>query len=1001
MGIFGSGSVNTAAPPAAASGLQLQTSQFGSVVPICWGNVRLAPNVIWYGDFQAVEHHQSQGGKGGPNVDQTSFTYKASFVLGLCEGPISSVATVWKDKDETDAATIGFLVFSGNDGQPPWGYLSTSHADQALAYSGTAYAAIAGLQMDNPDLPQFAMEVRNNTGGDGQPDWLPSIILTDYLTNARYGCLFPAARIGDLTQWQNYCQALDLRMAPCLIAQEAASDFVQRLADLTNTAPVWSATVLKMIPYGDTALSTATGSFTPNVTPVVDLTEDNFVDSDEPVRITLQDPADANNSITLTFEDRSNKYNETPAGAKDQAAIEAYGLRPAGTMSAKEYKTQERADLAAQLILQRKVGIRATFEFTLTWNFFTLEPMDLVTLTVPALGLNKYVVRLTRVQEDDSGNIVCEAEDFPQGVAHAAKYARQQANGYKTNYNTGAGLPNAPVFFEPTDAFRGDLEVILTATSASANWGGADVWVSQDGETYTYQDTIHRGARSGYLTADLPAVAAAATGKTIDKRSTLAVDISECAGTLVSVSQADALAGNTLCWVDGELIAYQTAALTGSGKYSLSYLVRGLFDTPIKAHKKGARFVRLGSIGSGKPSISVPFTEDRLGSTLYVKLLSFNIYGSNRATLDGVSATPYTIQGTALFSPPPAVTGLTTVFIAGLTQLSWKPVDDFRKLDYEVRKGDVATNALRLGTTSEVRFPTYGDGTYWVAAHYKTKTGVHVYSPWTEIVVAGAALVSNVIATWDEKATGWSGTVTGQGALSRDVAGGEIVLSGADILSLTDFLNTPDVLHAGGTAGSVTYQIPTAHQIDIGRVAACNVMVTWDSWAEIVGADVLSSADFLGMTDLFNEAAAHNTSVLPEIRLAQADGVWSDWRPFIPGAYTAQHFDARVTISSSDPQTIAELTSFTFAVDVPDRVEDHAATVFGGGPTTITYPGGAFNGAPGAGQFSIPNPQVTVLNPQSGDVVSITHVTRTGFWIEVMNGVSSVSRSITYRTQGW
>jgi Putative phage tail protein len=992
MGLFGGGAVNTAAPPAAASGIQLQTSQFGSVIPIGWGSFRVAPNILWYGDFQAVEHHESQGGgKGGPDLSQTSFTYKVSFVLGLCEGPIAGTGTVWRDKDVTDAATLGFAVFTGADGQAPWGYLTTNHPGEDLGYSGTAYAAAAGLELDSANMPQFALEVTVGTAAD----WEPSDIATAYLTDPRYGAGFPAARLGDWSQWATYCTALDLLMAPCLIGQEAASDFVQRLADLTNTAAVWSADRLNMIPYGDTLVSANGVTFTPNVTPVVDLSEDHFLDQNEPVRITMKDSADAENSVTLEFEDRANQYIATPTEAKDQASIEAYGLRRASAITAHEYKTLDRAALAAQMILQRKVSIRAVYEFKLPWNFFGLEPMDLVTLTSPTQSLDHYVVRLTRVQEDDNGDIVCEAEDFPQGVAHASRYGRQQGAGYLANFNAAPGSANLPVLFEPTDAYAGDLEVIV-GVSGSALWGGADLWASQDGEAYSRVGTIRRGIRTGTLTTALPAVARAATGRTIDAANTVTVDLTECGGTLTSVSQVDAVAANTLCWIDGEMIAYQTATLVAPNVYRLSWLARGLYGTPITAHGAGARFLRM---AASNPPLAIPFTADRIGQALYLKLVSFNLYGGGLQALGNVAALRYTLQGAALASPLPDVTSLVSSFVAGITQLSWLPVDDFRAVDYEVRKGATPTGAQVLGRTSQTRFPSFGDGTYWVAAHANPRPGLHVYSlHWTEIQIACATLVKNVIATWDEAASGWGGTVDG----SAGVAGGQVSLTGAgNVLTATDFLGIADLLSYGGIGAAGTYAIPTGHRIDVGRVAPCSVLMSWSSIGQVVGSDVLGVGDFLGLADVLGDAASANTSVYPEIRVAQADGVYGAWQKFIPGTYSGRFFDARVQILSADPQTAAILQGFSFAVDVPDRVEDHTIATNAGAATIVTYPGGAFNGASGGGNGSVPNPQVTVLNGAAGDVVAITSIALSGFTISVTNGGAIVSRNLNFRAQGW
>src|SRR5690242_9082688 len=163
--IFGSASKVQAQQQPSVAGLQIQSSVYGKVIPLVYGTARIAPNLIWYGDFQAIAHQSNPsggggkggvtggGGKGGSGGSVT-YTYQASVALGLCEGPINGIGTVWASKTETSLGALGLGLFAGAYAQAPWGYLSTAHPDQALGYSGTAYVAGAAYQLDeNGQLP--------------------------------------------------------------------------------------------------------------------------------------------------------------------------------------------------------------------------------------------------------------------------------------------------------------------------------------------------------------------------------------------------------------------------------------------------------------------------------------------------------------------------------------------------------------------------------------------------------------------------------------------------------------------------------------------------------------------------------------------------------------------------------------------------------------------------------------------------------------------------------
>jgi len=49
--------------PSAAS-LQLQTSTLGRAIAAIFGTMRIAPNLIWFGDFMAIAHTSTEGGGG-------------------------------------------------------------------------------------------------------------------------------------------------------------------------------------------------------------------------------------------------------------------------------------------------------------------------------------------------------------------------------------------------------------------------------------------------------------------------------------------------------------------------------------------------------------------------------------------------------------------------------------------------------------------------------------------------------------------------------------------------------------------------------------------------------------------------------------------------------------------------------------------------------------------------------------------------------------------------
>jgi hypothetical protein len=883
---------------------------------------------------------------------------------------------------------------------------------QALNYRGLAYVAAGPMQLGtSPVLPNLSFEVLFALNGalPGLPDADPSAVLSDFLTNAFYGLGFPAANLGAPTTWRNYCLALGLVVSPVVIDQQEAAQLIKDLLLATNSEAVWSGGALTVVPYGDTALSGNGFSYTPPA-PLYNLGDDDFkarqgsnpnsaaaASTSDPIQCTRLRPADQMNSITIEYLDRANAYNPTVVEAKDDAAINAFGLRKKDTKQLHLFANGNAAIQSVQLQLGRE-QIRNTYCFTLGQEYILLDPMDVIELTEAATGLAAQTVRVVEITENPDSTLTCICEDFLQGSGSSPVYNTQTNQGLATNFNAAAPSVNTPVFIEPTDQLAGDLELDI-ALSGGANWGGCLIYVSADGDSYALLGKYQGTTRMGTLTAAVATVTAAAAGLTIDQTNTLAVDISEVPGAqLLSGSINDVLAGNTLCWVDGELIAYETAVLTGPGKYTLSYLNRGLLGTAPAAHGAGAAFVRLDGV-----LFRMPFSQDRIGATLFFKFVSFNPFGGGAQAVADVPFYSYKLQGLALASPLPDIANLVAVYNANLTQLSWSEISDFRPVMYEVRQGAAWAGAQVLGRVAHPPFTVGGDGTYWVAGVAQPTAGLTIYSAHPQsIALTGATLNRNVVGSFEED-PGWTGSVSG----AAGVSGSTVVLTNqGNILAISDWLNTPDILQFGALGTSGAYTIPAGHEIDVQCVAPCLVSISYTSIGQAANApNVLAVSDWLNAQDILGNAASANVSVFPQLQTSQDAVTFGAWQNFVPGVYNARKFNARMQLLSLDGATVPVLETMKFTVDAPDRIDDTIGKAIAAGGTAIAYtPNGSgtaapFNGGPGGA--ALPQLQVTVLGAAAGDTINITAQTLAGFTLQITNGGVGVARNCNILAKGF
>lgn len=688
------------------TGLQLQTASSALPIPIVYGITRAAPNLIWSGNFQSIpQYSQAHGGKGGGGSSTiTGYTYTSALVFALGEGPISAIGTIFQGGGLYTAAQFSLSLFTGSTPQAPWGYLSASVPQAALAYQGTAYAASPSFDLgSSASIDSIAFEIYGRlypSAVVNAHDADPALVIADFLTNAQYGVGFPAASL-DATSlygssgdgsYQTYCQAMGLAFSPCLSDQETANTTLTRWLQITNSTAVWSDGRLKIMPLGDAAATGAlqggaTTTFQPNTTPVMNLTDDDFLHDDDadPVLVSRVDPYAASNVQRLEILDRSNQYAATPVEAHDQNAIELYGLRIASTITAHEICDLAVASVSVQLILQRGLYVRNSYAFRLSWDYCLLEPMDIVTLNDAGLGLAMTPVRIVSVEEDAAGLLSVTAEEYPGVVATAQAYPVAGATNNPVNRNVAPAPVNPPLLFEPPSDLTGGTSQIWVGISGGANgtadpnWGGATIYVSTNGASYAQVGAVSAPARQGVLTAALVAPAA---GKATD---TLTISFAESGGVITTV------AGNPLlCVVDGEIIGATSATLAGTNTYTLAGLTRHVYGGYGGAHVVGAAAMML---DDALFKYTVP--SNLIGQPIYLKFASFNMFGAAAQDLSTCVAYAITPVGSGLFGPVASTIAIGGSMDDGLASAAISETDTFGLAS------DPYTDTIDMGLASD------------------------------------------------------------------------------------------------------------------------------------------------------------------------------------------------------------------------------------------------------------------------------------------------------------
>ena len=643
--------------------LQLQDSSYGSPLPLVYGKSRVAGTLIWYGSFQSIPHSQGGGGKGGGGGGgSTTYTYQAALAIALCEGPITGVGAIWADKAQQTLSSLGLTLFTGAGGQAAWSYLTTNFPSQADGYDHTAYVAHSSYPLgSSAGMPNLSYELQGfftDAAFNGDAELYN--ILVDYCTDANHGCGFNyLAPLTGTNSYQQYCKSLGLSASPVEERQRAAKDFIEDILKISNSEAVWTAGgLLKIIPRADSAVSGSGASFTPNngaggpiSTPIYTLTDNAFVADPEEDPITLVPTAspDLYNVMRVQFLDRANQYNPAPAEAKDDADIALNGERVAEQLKLDAITQLSVATQVANFEKNRALYYADQYEFRCLPDYQLLEPMDVIAITDPRMGISNLLCRVVKISEGDDTDdtISMTVEALPIGPGTAPQYSAETGLGYTPDYSTAPGSVQTPkIFAAPPQLVHSvagyEVWIAVSGPSGSTTWGGCNVLMSLDGgTTYAQIGVIPGPARYGTLSSTF------ASGSDPDTTNALQVTLNNTALALTGGSASDADNMRLLALVENEIVSFQYCTLTGAGAYTFTstglvggtkYMRRGKYGSTIASHASGTSFVRLdGNI------FKLPIDAGIIGQTIHFKFQSFNIFGDGLEAVAGLTDYTYTV----------------------------------------------------------------------------------------------------------------------------------------------------------------------------------------------------------------------------------------------------------------------------------------------------------------------------------------------------------------------
>ena len=226
----------------------------------------------------------------------------------------------------------------------------------------------------------------------------------------------------------------------------------------------------------------------------------------------------------------------------------------------------------------------------------------------------------------NDGTLLFAAEDYLAGTGSAATYSFASGAGYSADYNID------PIVFEPPVQIASSALEISAATAGGPR-GGAEV--PSDGATYKFAARTNGPARMGVLTASFAAGDPDTADRLAVARHAAVRHAKRCR------SRPHAL----LCCKRAAAMSLSEPCNSASTRAIPTRLYRGAASMATTSRAIGARL--------DDAIVRLSYDKSQIGSTIYLKLVSFNLC-SGGAQLADVTAFTHVITGPPR---PPNVTG--------------------------------------------------------------------------------------------------------------------------------------------------------------------------------------------------------------------------------------------------------------------------------------------------------------------------------------------------------
>ena len=653
--------------------LSVPKSNYGAVVPQCWGTLKVAGNLLWSAPKREVTRTKRTGGKGGPKVETRKTTYYGSFAVmfAYCRvRPAERLKRLWLN---------GKLVYDSTETDPEIASASNDFFNNHIRfYNGAVDQPVDPLLQNAPPIqsydyglphdPEQRAIALTDLGLDPNLNHIPAYRLKCYIVLENlpltdYNSQIPVVKAEIVFNEDNTLETIVTDICNSSKITNFDTTGINDVAvpgfylDKIITAKD-ALLILQQAFFFDIILSGETLKFVLETVPRIPIVIPNtdlaaFSGDKRPAPFTLPkpDPEDLPESVEISFIDRDGAYETSTVLSRSQVA----------TSKKKEIfdfpivMSSDRAQAIADSILH-KFYLKAIKpkELSLPPKYCYLEPGDwlLTELNGRAYNLQIASIQLGANRMLKLDTVVVEAADLD---AMASPPTSISTGGYNPPIIGSPpvsvpGITNLQVMDINLISDRDEDYGVYVSANGSWDWREASVYVSNDDSSYFFTGVTLSEGTIGTLVSPLSS-------------NSTTIEVNLRSGEFESISDVDFDNGVNKLLIGNEIIQFQNATFDGTN-YQLSELRRGLrgTETYMDTHSIGSRVVLLS--GDGVDVVRIPGNNSDLGQIRYFKAPSAG------QSLDAVTAVPVEIEGNALKPYAPVNLGSTVDNVGNIT-LTW------------------------------------------------------------------------------------------------------------------------------------------------------------------------------------------------------------------------------------------------------------------------------------------------------------------------------------------